>query len=97
MAWQDEGQDLGDFVQHVYSVMLSYEHLTYTKIEKNHIEIGRSGAKHKFDVFYEVKIAGISHKVAIYCSNDKKVTKVMVQEFKIKLEDCNLHSAANTF
>ena len=29
---------------------------------------GRSGAKHEFDVFYEVKIAGMSYKVGIATS-----------------------------
>lgn len=87
---QEAGRDLEDFVQRVYSVMLSNEHLKYTKIEKNHIEIGRSGAKHEFDVFYEVKIAGVFHKVAIECKSlNRKIPKEMVGQFKSKLDDCN--------
>lgn len=87
---QDAGQILEDYIQLVYSVMLSNEHLKYTKIEKYHIEIGRSGAKHEFDIFYEVKIACVSHKVAIECKNlNRKITKEMVRHFKSKLDDCN--------
>jgi hypothetical protein len=87
---QEAGHELEDFVEKVYSVLLKNEHLKNSDITKNHIEIGLSGAKHEFDVFYEVKIAGISHKVGIECKNhNRKITKGMVQEFKGKLEDCN--------
>lgn len=87
---QEEVEELQNFVQYAYSVMLSNEHLKYTKIEKNHIEIGRSGAKHEFDIFYEIRIAGVSHRTAIECKNhSRKITKEIVQEFKSKLDDCN--------
>ncbi|WP_229391399.1 restriction endonuclease [Methanosarcina sp. DH2] len=90
MSWKDVGQELEDFVQNVYSASLKNEHLKNAKIEKNHIEIGRSGAKHEFDVFYEIKIAGIYHRVGIECKNhNRKITKGMLQEFKAKLDDCN--------
>jgi hypothetical protein len=90
VSWQEVGQELEDFVQNVYSALLKNEHLKNSKIEKNHIEIGRSGAKHEFDVFYEVKIAGMSYRVGIECKNhNRKITKGMLQEFKAKLDDCN--------
>jgi len=70
--------------------LLKNEHLKNSKIEKNHIEIGNSGDKHEFDVFYEVKIAGVSYKVGIECKNhSRKITKGMVQEYWGKLNDCN--------
>lgn len=88
-VWQDAGQELEDFVETVYSGLLKNEHLRNTKIEKNHIEIGTSGAKHEFDVFYEIKIAGVVHKVGIECKNhNRKITKGMVQEYWAKLFDC---------
>jgi len=40
--------------------------------------------------FYEVKIAGISHKVAIECKyHDEMMTGDMVRDFGGKLNDCN--------
>lgn len=85
-----QGQELENFVHYVYSTLLSDEHQRNAKIEKNHIEIGRSRAKHEFDIFYEVKIAGTSHRVGIECKNhNRKITKGMVQEFAFKLSDCN--------
>lgn len=90
LSWKDVGQELEDFVQNVYSASLKNEHLKNSKIEKNHIEIGRSGAKHEFDVFYEIKIAGMYYRVGIECKNhNRKITKGMLQEFKAKLDDCN--------
>lgn len=87
---QEAGHELEDFVENVYSVLLKNEHLNNSKIEKNYIEIGNSGAKHEFDVFYEVKIAGVSHKVGIECKNhNRKIAKGMVQEYYAKLQDCN--------
>lgn len=87
---QEAGHELEDFVENVYSVLLKNEHLKNSKIKKNHIEIGNFGDPHEFDVFYEVKIAGVSHKVGIECKNhNRKITKGMVQEYYGKLHDCN--------
>lgn len=86
---KNAGKELEDFVHQVYLIMLSNEHLKNVKIEKNHIEIGRSGAKYEFDVFYEIKIAGLTHKVGIECKNhNRKITKEVIQGFKSKLDDC---------
>jgi hypothetical protein len=88
--WEESGQELEDFIEDVYSISLKNENLKNCKIEKNHVEIGKSGTKYEFDVFYEVKIAGISHKVAIECKyHDKRITEDMVRDFLGKLNDCN--------
>lgn len=90
LKWEEAGQELEDFVENVYSVLLKNENLKSAKIEKNHIEIGRSGAKHQFDVFYEVKIAGVVHKVGITCKNhDREITEKMVEDFKGELSRLN--------
>ncbi|RXA19889.1 hypothetical protein EQO05_06985 [Methanosarcina sp. MSH10X1] len=87
---QEAGKELENTVENVYSILLQNEHLKNSKIEKNHIEIGRSGAKHEFDVFYQVEIAGITYKVAIECKNhNRNITKGTFGEFKQKLDDCN--------
>jgi len=88
--WEEAGQELEDFVENVYSVLLKNENLKSAKIEKNHIEIGRSGVKHQFDVFYEVKIAGVVHKVGITCKNhDREITEKMVEDFNGELSRLN--------
>lgn len=88
--WEEAGQELEDFIEHVYSISLKNENLKNWKIEKNHVEIGKSGTRYEFDVFYEVKIAGISHKAAIECKyHDKRITEDMVRDFWGKLNDCN--------
>ena len=88
--WGEAGQELEDFIEHVYSISLKNENLKNFKIEKNHVEIGKSRTKYEFDVFYEVKIAGISHKAAIECKyHDKRITGDMVRDFWGKLDDCN--------
>lgn len=88
--WEEAGQELEDFIEGVYSILLKNENLKNCKIEKNHVEIGKSGTKYEFDVFYEVKIAGISHKVAIECKyHNKRITEDMVRDFLGKLNDCN--------
>jgi hypothetical protein len=85
-----DGKALEDFVEHVYQTLLENENLNDIKIEKNHIEIGRSGARHEFDILYEIKIAGILHRVGIECKNhNRAVTKGMIQEYKGKLDDTN--------
>jgi len=88
--WEEAGQEIEDFIEHVYSISLKNENLKNFKIEKNHVEIGKSSTKYEFDVFYEVKIAGIFHKVAIECKyHDKRITEDMVRDFWGKLNDCN--------
>jgi hypothetical protein len=88
--WEEAGQELEDFIENVYSISLKNENLKNFKIEKNHIEIGKSGTKYKFDVFYEITIAGVSHKVAIECKyHNKIITEDVIAEFGFKLKDCN--------
>jgi len=88
--WEEAGQELEDFIEHVWSILLKNENLKNYKIENNHVEIGKSRTKYEFDVFYEVKIAGISHKVAIECKyHDEMMTGDMVRDFGGKLNDCN--------
>ena len=83
--WEEAGQELEDFIENVYSISLKNENLKNIKIEKNHIEIGKSGTKYKFDVFYEITIAGVSHKVAIECKNHNKIiSEDMIAEFRFK-------------
>lgn len=84
------GSELEDFVEHVYSILLKNENLKKAKIMKHHIEKGKSGASHEFDVFYELEIANSKHRVAIECKQyNRRIEKGLVQEFMSKLIDCN--------
>lgn len=88
---QEAGKELENIVENIYSILLQNEHLKNFKIKKNHKEIAKSGAKHEFDVFYEVEIAGVTHKVAIECKNyNKNVEKEKLDAFKQKLDGCNI-------
>lgn len=85
-----KGSELEAFVEQVYATLLQNEHLRKISIEKNHIVVGRSKVCHEIDVYYEVCIAGVYHRVAIECKqHNRTITKGMVQEFKAKLDDCN--------
>ena len=84
------GSYLEDFVEHVYHTLLINENLRDMRIIKNHIEVGRSKAKHEFDILYEITIAGVLHRVGFECKNhNRPISKGMVQEFKAKLDDVN--------
>lgn len=87
--WEENGQELKDYIESVFRVSLKNEFLKNFKVEKNHVEVGREG-EYKFDVFYEFTIAGIPHKAAIECKYyDKRITEEMVMIFKSKLDECN--------
>jgi len=49
--WEEAGQELEDFIEHVWSILLKNENLKNYKIENNHVEIGKSRTKYEFDVF----------------------------------------------
>lgn len=90
MNTKEKGSQLEEFVHYVYHTLLRNENLREVKIQKNCIKIGRSGAKHEFDIFYEVKIAGILHSVAIECKNhNRAITQGMILEFTGKLNQFN--------
>ena len=86
----NKGKELEEFTEYVYSALLKNENLKNVKIYKNHVIVGNSTAKHEYDVYYEIVVANICHKVAIECkAHGKRITKGMVQEFSAKLTDCN--------
>ncbi|AKB35588.1 hypothetical protein MSSAC_0998 [Methanosarcina siciliae C2J] len=88
---QEAGKELENNVENIYLILLKNEHLKNFKIIKNHKEKAKSGALHEFDVFYEVEIAGVSHKVAIECKNyNKNVEKEKLDAFSKKLDGCNI-------
>jgi len=88
--WEENGQELEDYIVSVFKASLNNENLKDFIIEKNHLEIGQGGFEYKFDVFYEVKLAKVPLKAAIECKYyNKRVTKEMVKHFKEDLNECN--------
>lgn len=88
--WEENGQELEDYIVSVFKASLNNENLKDFIIEKNHLEIGQGGFEYKFDVFYEVKLAKVPLKAAIECKYyNKRITKEMVKHFKEDLNECN--------
>jgi hypothetical protein len=79
--------DLESYVQHVYSSLMNLKDEGVV-VSRNAIMIGKSGAKHEVDVFYQFERAGLTHKVAIECKfTTRPVEKADVLEFHSKAKD----------
>jgi hypothetical protein len=79
--------ELEQYVKYVYETLLNLKGENII-VSTNAILIGRTGAKHEIDIFYQFSKAGITHKVAIECKDRKEaLAKGEVQEFFGKIED----------
>lgn len=82
-----KGSELEQYVKYVYETLLNLKGENII-VSTNAILIGRTGAKHEIDIFYQFSKAGITHKVAIECKDRKEaLAKGEVQEFFGKIED----------
>ncbi|MBL4864932.1 MAG: restriction endonuclease [Pseudomonadales bacterium] len=80
-------KDLESYVQYVYSSLLNLKDEGVV-VSSNAILVGRSGARHEIDVFYQFQKTGIIHKVAFECKFLKrKVEKSSVIDFHGKIRD----------
>lgn len=78
------------FTQEIYQQLVNSDVVKPTKVEHNVKLKGRSGQEHQIDVYWEYKIAGNLHRVAIECKNYKtKVSLGKVRDFKGVLDDLN--------
>ncbi len=76
------------FTQEIYQSLIDAQGIDTIKVEQDIKIEGRSGQKHQIDVFWEYKIAGINHRVAIECKNYNKVVSVgKVRDFFGVLSD----------
>ncbi|ASA20539.1 restriction endonuclease [Paenibacillus donghaensis] len=83
----NKGITFETFVHEVYSAILRLEDKTVL-ISKNVTILGKTGASHQFDVYYEFTKAIVKHRVAIECKNHRRpVDKGKVGEFKSKILD----------
>ncbi|AYV72899.1 hypothetical protein C2H98_15885 [Niallia circulans] len=81
------GEHFESFIHYVYSSIINLEDRN-TLVSKNAVIVGRSGAKHEFDVYYEFTKANVRHRVAIECKDHKKpISKGKVTEFYGKISD----------
>jgi len=81
------GQELEEYVRSVYLFLLNMKDEGVT-VERNIYLVGKSGAKHQIDVFYQFKHAEYVHRVAIECKDHSRpIDKGRVQEFVAKIND----------
>lgn len=80
--------ELEDHVRQVYQTLLDLDG-EQTMVARDVLLRGRDGSHYQIDVYYEFKLAGIPHRVAIECKNTKRpVERNDVLAFKGKLDDC---------
>ena len=80
-------KDLESYVQYVYSSLLNLKDEGVV-VSSNTILVGKSGAKHEVDVYYQFEISGVTHKVAFECKfKSRRVQKSDVIDFHGKLQD----------
>ncbi len=79
---------LEDHVRNVYQTLVELDG-GQTVVARDVQIRGRHGSSYQIDVFYELKVANITHRVAIECKNSKRpVERNDVLAFKAKLDDC---------
>lgn len=78
------------FTQSIYQQLVNTDVVKATRVQHDIKLKGRSGQEHQIDVYWEYKIAGNKHRVAIECKNYKrKVSLGKVRDFKGVLDDLN--------
>jgi hypothetical protein len=77
-----------EFVKSVMESLLQAQGLATVKVEHDISITGISGVDHQIDVYWEYRLGGITHKVAIDCKNYKsRVKKEKVQAMKGVVDD----------
>lgn len=85
-----KGHDFEDEIEYVYRSILENEGVKIDKIEKRCKIEDKNGIRREFDVYYEFKVAGNVHRVAIECKNYKRPISIeIVDQFVGKLKDFN--------
>lgn len=80
-------KDLESYVQYVYSSLLNLRD-EGVMVSSNVILVGKSGANHEVDVYYQFEKSGVVHKVAFECKfKSRRVQKSDVIDFHGKLQD----------
>ncbi|GAB7023797.1 restriction endonuclease [Salidesulfovibrio brasiliensis] len=81
------GKEFEDHIHYIYDMLLNMKDEGVV-VEKNIKLETKLGRKHQIDVYYEFSRAGITHRVAIECKNEKRpIEKGEVIEFHGKIRD----------
>ena len=84
------GKMLESYVQFVYQKLLEFTDSEGTLVSTNVSILGKTGAKHEFDVYYEFEHLNIKHRIAIECKDwSRPVTIGEIRDFSAKLDDLN--------
>ncbi|WCT11748.1 restriction endonuclease [Mucilaginibacter jinjuensis] len=88
---ENKGREFEEYVHYIYDFLLNIDtDQTEEIIVTKNAKIRKSNYTHEFDIYYEFKKAGITHRVAIECKNTNvPINKGRVQEFESKLRDLN--------
>ena len=85
-----KGIEFEDEIEYVYKNILSNEDIKIERIEKRCKIYDKNKTLREFDIYYEFKVAGHTHKVAIECKNHKRPISIeIVDQFVGKLKDFN--------
>lgn len=77
-----KGTDYELFVKAVYEALLAVEGVENVTVEHNTKLTGKSGCKHQIDVYWEFRLVGCLHKIAIECkSYDTSVSIGRIRDF----------------
>lgn len=77
-----------EIIKALYQALMLNDGYDNVNVQHNITLKGKSGATSQFDIFWEFKIAGIRHRVAIECKNyNRSVGVDDVREFACKLQD----------
>lgn len=87
------GTEFEIFVKAIYEEILAYDGYDTVNVEHDVKVFGKSGQPHQMDVYWEFRIAGITHRVAVECKEYTNTISVgKVRDFYGALEDIgNIH------
>jgi hypothetical protein len=84
----NENIDYELFAKNIYEILLKQEGYENVIVQHNVKLRGISGCEHQIDVYWEFKIAGITHKVAVECKNySSSVSIGKIRDFASVIED----------
>ncbi|MDV5168814.1 restriction endonuclease [Photobacterium rosenbergii] len=89
-----KGTEFELFVKAIYNEILEQDGYENVKVEHDINIMGKSGQLHQIDVYWEFKVAGVTHKVAVECKDFGKsaVSVGRIRDFYGVIEDIgNVH------
>jgi hypothetical protein len=82
------GENFELLIKAIYEEMLSADGYGTVRVEHNVKLLGKSGHQHQVDVYWQFKIAGVTHKVAVECKDYQSSVSIgKIRDFYGVLED----------